>query len=156
MNYQAGHNRPITQTISPLHMWRGGRIVQHKGSPPKKPPWWWMNVGQKQVFGWMLCEVLRGRTRTFNFGRTFCALTRQKQNLCEVCGTQTSGIKVTQHFRKGTSEVRIRGFPATAGCLGFSWIADGSMGWLKLDSDSASALGACCFQLPTVRNCDVA
>lgn len=94
-----------------------------------------LDRAQKQVFGWMLCEVLRGRTRRFNFGRTFCALTRQKQNLC---GTQTSGIKVTQHFRKGTSEVRIRGFPATAGCLGFSWIADGSMGWIKLDSDSAA------------------
>lgn len=56
------------------------------------------------VFGWKLCEVLRGRTSPFNFGRIFCGLTRQKQNLCEVCGTQTSGIKVTQHFRKGTSE----------------------------------------------------
>ncbi|KAF7640595.1 hypothetical protein LDENG_00031430 [Lucifuga dentata] len=37
------------------------------------------------------------------FGKIFCGLTRQKWKFLEVVRPVTSGVKLTQHFRKRTS-----------------------------------------------------
>lgn len=88
----------------------------------------------------MLCEVLRGRSSTFKSGRIFCALTRQKQKLCEVCGNIWN--KSNAAFQKR----HIRGEDQRIPLLDVWGFLESRMGanWTLNCSSSASVLGAVC------------